>query len=126
MLGKLQEIVRQFTDNEEIVISGDMVLLTDLGLNSCELVEMVCKVEDAFNVEIPDRTIRKFKTVQDVVDYIAANESEAVQKNISLHINNCYRENELDKSSTVKKSLTVEKECKRNVRRNILSLASII
>jgi len=41
------------------------------------------------------------------------------KQNISLHINNCFRENELDRNSTVKKSLTVQKEGNRNVTRNI-------
>ena len=72
MLEKLQEIVRQYADDEEIIISGEMVLLTDLGLNSFELVELVCEVEDLFGVEIPDRAIGKLKTVQNVLDYIAA------------------------------------------------------
>ena len=74
MLEKLQEIVRQYADDEEITISGDMVLLSDLGLNSYELVELVCKVEDEFNVEISDRVIGRLKTVQDVLDYIARHE----------------------------------------------------
>ena len=72
MLETLQEIIRSYTDDEEIVISGDMVLLIDLGLNSYELVQLVCEVEERFGVEIPDRAISEFKTVQDVVDYIAA------------------------------------------------------
>lgn len=29
------------------------------------------------------------------------------KQNVSLHINNCFKEGELDKSSTVKESLTV-------------------
>jgi hypothetical protein len=41
------------------------------------------------------------------------------KQNISLHINNCFRENELDRNSTVKESLIVQKEGKRNVKRNI-------
>lgn len=41
------------------------------------------------------------------------------KQNISLHINNCFKENELDKISTVKESLTVQKEGKRNVQRSI-------
>jgi acyl carrier protein len=72
MLEKLQEIVRRFTDGADIEINGDMVLLTDLGLNSLELVELVCEVEEAFEVEIPDRAIGGFKTIQDLMDYIEA------------------------------------------------------
>lgn len=41
------------------------------------------------------------------------------KQNISLHINNCYREGELEKAATVKESLTVQKEGKRNVQRKI-------
>ena len=32
------------------------------------------------------------------------------KQNISLHINNCFKENELDSNSVVKESLTVQKE----------------
>ena len=41
------------------------------------------------------------------------------KQNISLHINNCYREKELSKMSTVKDSLTVQKEGKRLISRKI-------
>ena len=73
MLEKLQEIVRRYTEDENIILTGDMVLLTDLGLNSFELVQMVCEVEDAFGIDIPDRVISGFKTVGDVVAFITNN-----------------------------------------------------
>ncbi len=41
------------------------------------------------------------------------------KQNISLHINNCYREGELDKEATVKEYLTVQTEGKRQVTRKI-------
>lgn len=41
------------------------------------------------------------------------------KQNISLHINNCFKENELTKVATVKESLTVRKEGKREVKRKI-------
>ncbi|WP_236974832.1 RhuM family protein [Membranihabitans maritimus] len=41
------------------------------------------------------------------------------KQNISLHINNCYREKELERNATVKESLTVRKEGKRMVNRKI-------
>ena len=42
------------------------------------------------------------------------------KQNISLHINNCYREKELLKIATVKESLTVQKEGNRQVSRKIV------
>jgi hypothetical protein len=41
------------------------------------------------------------------------------KQNISLHINNCFKEGELEKDSTVKESLTVQKEGNRTVKRKI-------
>jgi hypothetical protein len=41
------------------------------------------------------------------------------KQNISLHINNCFKEKELEKTLTVKYSLAVQKEGNRNVRRRI-------
>ncbi|MDE7463366.1 MAG: virulence RhuM family protein [Muribaculaceae bacterium] len=43
----------------------------------------------------------------------------ATKQNISLHIRNIYKEGELDEMATVKDYLIVQKEGKRNVRRNI-------
>ncbi len=41
------------------------------------------------------------------------------KQNISLHINNCFKEKELVREATVKESLTVQKEGKRTVQRII-------
>lgn len=39
------------------------------------------------------------------------------KQNISLHMNNCFNKNELDRKSTVKESLTVQTQGKRTVSR---------
>jgi len=44
---------------------------------------------------------------------------QQTKQNISLHINNCFKEGELVKTATVKESLTVQKEGNRNVKRKI-------
>jgi hypothetical protein len=41
------------------------------------------------------------------------------KQNISLHINNCFREGELEKVATVKDYLTVQKEGNRSIKRKI-------
>lgn len=41
------------------------------------------------------------------------------KQNISLHINNCFKEGELERGPTVKESLTVQKEGNRTVKRKI-------
>lgn len=44
---------------------------------------------------------------------------EQTKQNISLHINNCFKEGELSKEATVKESLTVRKEGTRTVKRKV-------
>jgi len=70
-LKELQVVVAKFADSE-VALTPATVLRADLGINSYELVQMVCAVEDSFAVDIPDRTISRLKTVQDVIDYLAA------------------------------------------------------
>ena len=70
MLETLTKIIREHTGNESIIINEDMDLKADLGLNSLELVNLVCVVEDEFDIEIPDRNIKDFRTVKDVIEFI--------------------------------------------------------
>ena len=72
MLEKLTAIIRSETGDNTMTVSRDTVLLTDLGLNSLDLVNLVCVVEDEFDVEIPDRVIGNMKTVGDVMDFLSA------------------------------------------------------
>lgn len=71
MLDRMTQIIREQTGDESIVITRDSVLLADLGMNSFDLINMVCILEDELDVEIPDRVIGNFKTIGDVMDYIA-------------------------------------------------------
>jgi acyl carrier protein len=70
MLEKLQEIFCRYTEDEDFILTADMVLRSDLDINSYEFVQVICEVEEAFNIEIPDRAIAGFKTVGDVMDFI--------------------------------------------------------
>ena len=72
MLEKLTHIIREQTGNESITISRNSVLLADLGMNTFDLINLVCVLEDEFEVEIPDRVIDEFKTIGHVIDFIQA------------------------------------------------------
>lgn len=70
MLEKLTEILCEYTGNNEMAITPDMAFIADLGLNSLDLVQLACAVEDEFDIEIPDRIIKDLKTVGDVISFI--------------------------------------------------------
>lgn len=45
----------------------------DLHISSLAIIQMVCAIEDEFDIEIPNSAIKKFKTVKDVIKFIEKN-----------------------------------------------------
>ena len=74
MIEKLEKIIQEYTENTSISINENTVLIADLGFDSLDLVNLACDVEDEFDIEIPDRATKDFKTIGDVIDYIEKNE----------------------------------------------------
>jgi len=70
MLEKLTRIIQNYMGENDIAINTDTVLIADLGLNSLDLVNLSISVEDEFDIEIPDRAIKEFKTIGDVIAFI--------------------------------------------------------
>lgn len=74
MLNKLKDLVLEVSEDKDLVITEESKLLTDLKLNSLDLINLVCTVEDEFDIEIPDKKLKTFITVGDVIDYIKSQE----------------------------------------------------
>lgn len=72
MLERLTKIIRKHTGDNTITIDENTVLIADLGLSSLDLVNLAVAVEDEFDIEIPDRKIKSFKTAGDVIRFIEA------------------------------------------------------
>ena len=70
MLDKLTAIIREYMDDNSIEVTESTVLIADLGLSSFDLVQLASIVEDELDVEIPDRMIKSFKTVGDVIAFL--------------------------------------------------------
>lgn len=70
MLERLTNIILQHTEEKNIVLTEDSVLLADTGMSSFDLIQMVGDVEDEFDVEIPDKALKTLKTVGDVIRFI--------------------------------------------------------
>lgn len=74
MLDKIINIISNYQgiEKEKITLQSD--LIKDLGLSSFDITELVCAFEDEFGLEIPDRKIRTFQTVEDIVKFIESQE----------------------------------------------------
>lgn len=70
MIERLKKLVRNYTHNDELEITEDTVFFMDLGLDSFDLVQIICEIEEEFDVEIPDKVLKNFTTVGDVAKYL--------------------------------------------------------
>lgn len=59
---------------EQLSIGEDEVnpetLLSDLGADSLDMIDIAMSLEDEFNVEVPDEVLEKVFAVSDFVNYI--------------------------------------------------------
>ena len=67
---KIKNILKDFIEVDDALITPDAALTADLGLNSFDVVNVVVAFEEEFNIEIPERDIRKLLTVGDVITYL--------------------------------------------------------
>ena len=70
MLDKVISIIREYQDIPADTIHADSHLVNDLGFTSYDVVSLVGKFEDEFDIEVPDRKIKLMKTVDDIVKFI--------------------------------------------------------
>ncbi len=67
---KVKEIVVEQLGVDEAEVSMESTFIDDLGADSLDIVELIMAFEEEFNIEIPDETAEKIKTVKDAVEYI--------------------------------------------------------
>lgn len=65
-------VVEQLGVNEENV-TEEATFVDDLAADSLDIVELIMRIEEDFEMEIPDADAEKIVTVGDVVNYIKAN-----------------------------------------------------
>lgn len=54
-------------------VTESSVLMDDLDLSSMEILTIVADIEETFGLRIPEKELRNFVTMGDLVDYLVAN-----------------------------------------------------
>lgn len=75
MFDRVKAIIEDYLKRDDVEITPETDVLGGLGINSLELVELVCAFEMEFDRDIPEKDIRQFVTVSDIVDYLEAVEA---------------------------------------------------
>lgn len=73
MKDKIKAILSEYSGISVDEMSEETGLVSDLGLSSLDVVNIVVTFEDEFDIEIPDSDIRNLKTIGDIELYIENN-----------------------------------------------------
>lgn len=71
---KVKEIIVEQLGVEESEVTMEASFIDDLGADSLDLVELIMALEEAFDLEIPDKDAEKITSVTDAVTYIKAHQ----------------------------------------------------
>ena len=70
ILDKLRSLISEQLDVAADEVYEDSEFLSDLGADSLDIVDLVMKIEDEFNLEIDDEDAQEMQTVRRVIDYL--------------------------------------------------------
>ena len=68
---KVQQIACDLTATIPETVNAESRFVEDLRADSLDMVEIVMKIEDEFEIEIPDEDVENIKTVGQAIDYVA-------------------------------------------------------
>lgn len=72
MLDAVKNLIIEYVDVPKENITADTMFFADLQMDSFEILNMICKAEEAFDVELPTGDMKNIYTVGDLVSYIEA------------------------------------------------------
>ena len=72
LLERVQEVVQQYAD-PSLKVEHDTAFVKDLGLESIQIIEMLCEIEDAFDLVIGESELSDVVTVADLTAVVEKN-----------------------------------------------------
>ncbi len=70
MLERLKNLIYPIISNKDITIDENTVILKELDINSYDIVEFICILEEEFDISVPDKKIKSLVTIGDIIKYI--------------------------------------------------------
>ena len=69
-LEKIADIVKSHLALDESVQITPETSLKDMKIDSLDVVEIIMKIEDAFEIENPDEKLKEFRNLVDIAEYV--------------------------------------------------------
>lgn len=70
MLEKLNELFINLTGRTDIELTPDTKIDESFGMSSFGIIQLICALEDEFDIEISNSEIKNFKKVSDIIDFL--------------------------------------------------------
>lgn len=72
---RIRDIIVEQLDVSEEAVTPDARFVDDLGADSLDVVELIMRIEEDLEIEIPDEEAEKLHTVADAVAYVETHQS---------------------------------------------------
>ena len=72
---EVKKTIAEELEVDEAQISMESIIVDDLGADSLDVVELIMRLEEKFDIEIPDEDAEKIQTVGDAVNFIESQAS---------------------------------------------------
>jgi acyl carrier protein len=73
---KIKQIIVDELGVDEAEVTENARFIEDLGADSLDLVELVMRFEEEFDIEIPDEDAEKIQAVRDAYAYVEQNKKD--------------------------------------------------
>ena len=70
MFKKIEQIFSEVTGLADLNFTEKTKIKKIANVSSLAIVQLICAIEDEFDIEIPNSQIKKFKTVKDIITFI--------------------------------------------------------
>lgn len=67
---RIRTALGEYLKRKPSTITREHSLRDDLGLDSMATIELLFKIEETFDLQIPDQDLQRLSTVGDVIDYV--------------------------------------------------------
>lgn len=73
MIKRIEKVFSEVTGREDLNFTEKTRLDKNFEFTSLSFIQLICGLEDEFDIDIPNSTVKKIKTVGDIVKFLEKN-----------------------------------------------------